>query len=235
MNEDLKKTILEKVHQKEISMHSRGYFLFRVVALICIAIIAFALLAFSLSFVFFSIHQSGEQFLLGFGMRGIIAFLILFPWGILIFTILLFFFFEWLLRYFKFSYRLPMVKILLYTLLVTVLVSIIVVLSPVHLKLLKEAEMDKLPLIGRFYESIEDSHQNEGVLKDTVLSIQPSTETFIVSHNDNDSDEDDGTWNVIPPAHFDLNSLSVGEKVYVAGTIKDDTIYAYGIQQFPVQ
>ena len=54
-------------------MRPRIYFLARVALLVLLAIGALALAMFILSFAFFSIHESGEQFLLGFGQHGLLA------------------------------------------------------------------------------------------------------------------------------------------------------------------
>ncbi|HTE48938.1 MAG TPA: hypothetical protein VK675_03470 [Candidatus Paceibacterota bacterium] len=231
MNNDFKNRILEKVHKKEILMYPKIYFIVRLILAGLISIAAFFLLIFSLSFVFFSIQESGRQFLLGFGIQGIITFMILFPWVMIIFTAILFFLLEWILRHFKFAYQLPVVRIFIYSLFVTIFASILFTLTPIHLTFLKKADVDELPIIGGIYESIHDSAKDKGVIRGNVYSIQNNS--LILSHNDNDKDADDGTWNVIFPAGFDLAKFRVGEKVYVAGKIDGNNIYAYGIHAFP--
>ena len=81
------------------------------------------------------------------------------------------------------------------------------------------------------YEAIHDSQQTHGVIRGNIISIQENT--LVVSHNDEDKDADDGTWNVIPPRDFDISALYVGEKTYIAGKISGNSIYAYGIHGFP--
>ena len=232
MNKDIKNQVLEKIHEKEIFMHPKIYFIARKVMIIFISLIAFLLLVFSLSFVYFSIQASGEQYLLGFGINGILVFLKIFPWAIIIFTGLLFFLLEWILRRFKFSYRMPMIIIFSYTLLVTICASILFTLTPIHATFLKKAELDELPIIGGIYEGIHDSQATHGIIRGNITSIQDNI--LVIGHNDEDQDADDGTWNVIPPPDFNISGLYIGEKIYVAGQISDTSIYAYGIHGFPV-
>ena len=233
MNKDLKNQVLEKIHEKEIFMYPKIYFIVRKVMIVFISLIAFLLLIFSLSFVYFSIQASGEEFLLGFGMNGILIFLKIFPWAIIVFTGLLFFLLEWILRRFKFSYSMPMVVVFSYTLLVTIVTSILFTLTPVHVIFLKKAEMNELPIIGGIYEAIHDSQATHGIIRGNIILIQDNTLT--ISHNDEDKDADDGIWNVIPPLDFNISGLSVGEKIYVAGKINDNSIiYAYGVHGFPL-
>jgi hypothetical protein len=124
-----------------------------------------------------------------------------------------------------------MVYIFLYTLIVTLFTSILFTFTPIHLTFLKEAEMGRLPIIGRFYDAIHDSQQVHGVFRGNITSIQDTT--VIISHNDSDKDADDGTWAVIPPYNFNFSKLYIGEKIYIAGKINGNRIYAYGIHELP--
>lgn len=227
MNKDLKNSVLEKIQKEKISMYPKSRFIVRTGIIVLLSVVVFSCIVFVLSFIFFSIHESGEQFLLGFGTRGVITFLELFPWVTLILTLLLLLLLEWLLRYFKFSYQISIMRIFLYTIVVTLCVSILFTFTPLHSSLLKKAELNKLPIVGGIYDAIHDSHQDKGVLRGAVISIQSNS--FVISHNDNDKDADDGTWNVIVPAGFDISKIHIGEKVYVAGNASKGVVYAYGI------
>ncbi len=233
MNKDLKNRVLEKIHDKEVFMYPKIYFVARKAMIVFISLIAFLLLAFSLSFVYFSIQASGEQFLLGFGVHGILIFLKIFPWAIIIFTALLFLLLEWILHRSKFSYRMPMIIVFLYTLLITIFASILFALTPVHATFLKKAEVNELPIIGSMYETIHDSQASHGIMRGNIISIQGNT--LVISHSDEDKDADDGTWNVVSPPGFNISRLYVGEKIYVAGNIASNNIYAYGIHGFPTR
>ncbi len=227
---EIKEQVFEKIRKGEISMRPRIYFIARAAFLIVVAIIALALAIFVLSFAFFSIHESGEQFLLGFGQRGFLAFIALFPWWSLLFTILLILLLDYLLRYFKFGYRVSVLEIFLVVLVTVIIAGVLINFTPLHSTLLNDADHDELPVIGALYEHIHDSHQTQGIYRGTIVSIQGNE--FVITDIDNDKDSDDGTWTVVAPAGFAMRTLHVGEHVYIAGKLIRGLVYAYGIQEF---
>ncbi len=176
----------------------------------------------------FSIHESGELLLLGFGEKGLRALTALFPWLTLLLAFGAILLLEWLLRYFKFGYRISMLRIFLTLTAIAITGSILINLTPLHARLLERADHDTLPVIGAIYEEIHDSHQQQGVFRGYVAST--SAGSFTITHNDNDRDTDDGSWTIIPPVGFDIVSLSVGDRVYVAGKLQRDLVYAYGVK-----
>jgi hypothetical protein len=134
-----------------------------------------------------------------------------------------------MLRYFKFSYHLPILRIFVYTVAATLFFSVLLTFTPIHINLLKKAEMNELPIIGGMYEAIHDSEQAKGVIRGNVISIQNNT--FVLSHDDGDKDADDGTWNVIPPPNFNVSNLYLGEKLYVAGITAGNNFNAFGVHE----
>jgi hypothetical protein len=226
---DMKGKILEKIGHGEVRKRSRIYFVVQIVVVALLFSSAFVLSVFVLSFAIFSVRESGEQFLLGFGRQGVATFIVLFPWAPLIIDILLFILIEWLSRWFKFGYRIPVLRALLGIFIFAIMGGIIVDLTPLHESLLQMANHNELPVIGEWYEGIYASHASQGVFRGTVSSVQGNE--FVIFHDDNDHDADDGTWAVVVPAGFDMTSLSVGERVYVAGIAGTGTIQAYGIEQ----
>ena len=227
---EIKAKVFEKIESGEASMRPRIYFIARIAGLLVLSALAFALSMFVLSFAFFSIHESGEQFLLGFGQRGFWAFVGLFPWWSLLCTLALLFLLEYVLRYFKFGYRISVLALFLGALAVTIIAGIAITLTPLHMALLDSADRDKLPIIGPLYEEIHDSHQQQGVFRGVISSIQGNQ--FTVAHDDKDKDTDDGTSTVAAPTGFDMTKLQVGERVYVAGNLVQSVVQAYGIQEF---
>jgi glucan phosphoethanolaminetransferase (alkaline phosphatase superfamily) len=226
---DIKEKVFAKIRTGTVSMRPRIYFVVRIILLATVAVITLALAMLVLSFAFFSIHESGEQFLLGFGQRGFMAFIMLFPWLPLLLTLLLVLLLDFLLRYFKFGYRISVLEIFLLALAVVVGAGILINFTPLHATLLNDADHDTLPLIGPLYEELHDSHQAEGIYRGDVSSIQGNE--FVITHNDNDQDTDDGTWTISAPAGFDMTTLRIGEPVYVAGRLILGVVQAYGVHE----
>ena len=193
----------------------RAYFVMRIIAAVIVSILLLIASAFVISFMLFSLHESGEQFLLGFGLHGIEVFFILFPWIPALFTIALLFLLEWLLQGFKFGYRVPLLNIFLSIIGISIVLGVLINFTPLHATLLKFADKKELPIIGDSYEHIFDSHEDQGVVRGTVISA--SQDSFEVYHNDYDRDPDDGTFTVKLPPSSGLTLPQVGDNVLVLG------------------
>jgi hypothetical protein len=230
MENNIQEQVLKKIRTGEISKRSRFYFVVQIILTTTFALITFALSVFVLSFIVFSIHESGEQFLLGFGQKGFVTLLQLFPWFTLMLVIILLLILEWLIRSFKFAYRVSILRIFLSIALITIVGSASVNFTPLHMFLEDRADHDSLPILGEAYENLHDSHQPQGAFRGTVRFI--ATSTFTISHDDHDNDADDGNWTIAPPNGFDMHSILVGDDVYVGGTLTGDVVHAYDIQQF---
>ena len=229
---DVKKAVIDKIKKKEVVMRPRIYFVAQITLLAILAGLIFLLLTYATSFMLFSIHESGEQFLLGFGWQGIYVFLTLFPWWTLLAILLLLALTEYLLRKFRFGYRASLLKVFGGLLICAVLLGMALDFTPLHNFLLDQADKGELPIFGSAYESIRTPHRDEGVFRGIVDSISAQGHSFVISHDDFDNDADDGIFVVIAPNGFDVMSLEIGDKVYVAGTSSDGTIYAYGVGRF---
>jgi glucan phosphoethanolaminetransferase (alkaline phosphatase superfamily) len=210
-------------------MHSRAYFVLRTVLFVILAAIVLIFAFFLLSFVFFSLDESGIRYLLEFDQQGLVTFISLFPWTSLLVFVGLIITLELIIRRFEFAYRFPLIRIFAWILIVGIAGSAVVGFTPFHSSLLSAADNDQLPILGPIYEQIHDSRQAEGIYRGRITYI---TETeFTLEHDDDDRDKDEGTWTIIPPKDYHLTQLSAGDRVYVAGTLKDDLVYAYGIHR----
>lgn len=232
-NLDIKNTVLEKIRKGEVSMRPRAVFTARVIATAALALLTLLVSVFVLSFVIFSVHESGEQFLLGFGTRGIAVFASLFPWIPLLVAVVLLFALEALLRTFSFGYRVPLLRIFLWIILAAAAGTLLVGFTSVHSYLLDRANHDELPVLGPLYEQVHDAHAKHGFYRGTVAAF--TADGFIIIHNDIDNDADEGQWTIVPPPSFATSTLSVGERVYVAGRFTNGVVHAYGIQVLPSQ
>ncbi len=232
MNSDeIKTNVLERIRRGEVHMRPKAYFVARAALLIVSALLALATTVFIVSFVLFSVRQSGVIFLLGFGGQGLLTFLTIIPWWLLLLAFACLIVLELLVRRFRFGYRVPVLEVMLVSFVAVLLVAAGVSLSPVHSSLLNAADRDTLPLVGLLYEQVHDSHKAQGIYRGVVTAL--GTSTITLSHDDTDRDTDDGTWVVSPPAEFDLSTLRVGERLYVAGVLNGGIVDAYGIEPYP--
>ena len=229
---DIKQRVLDKITKGEVVMRPKIYFVAQVVLIASLASLAFILSIYATSFAFFSIHESGEQFLLGFGSQGIYVFFALFPWWIVLVILALVVLVEYLVRRFRFAYHSSLFRIFGILFVCAILLGIVIDFTPFHTFLLDRADRGELPLFGSIYESIRVPHRDQGVFRGVVDSISLQNNSFVISHDDFDNDSDDGTYTVIAPTGFDMGSLQVGDKIYVAGTSSRGIIYSYGINLF---
>jgi hypothetical protein len=233
-SENIKNTVLEKIRHGDVVMRPKAYFVMQVILVVTVAILALIASSFVASFAFFSVRESGELFLLGFGVRGVLTFISLFPWCTLIIAGVLVFLFEWLLRHFKFTYHQPILALFFAFLALVFIGGIFITLTPFHTDLLNLADKGELPVVGELYEHIHMPHEDKGEFRGVITAIGTSTVT--ITHNDNDADIDDGTRIVTVPPSFDIHSLRLGDRLYVAGALgtstASSTIIAYGLQVF---
>ena len=224
---NIQEQVLEKIRAGQVSMRSRAYFVFRTGLIAAAAVLVLASSLFLFSFIFFSVHESGLGYLLEFSERGLLTFVTLFPWISLFVLFLLLIALESLVYRFRPVYRRPLLRIFLWLVVISIIGSTLLALTPLHSFLLSEADNDRLPILGSLYEQIHESHQKQGVYRGDIVSVAGTY--FVIAHNDTDLDSDEGSWTIQPPAGFKLSTLTLGEIVYVAGRLMHGVIYAYGI------
>jgi hypothetical protein len=230
--DSIQQAVLDKVRAGSVHRRPRSYFVMRVVAIVIVGFLLLVTSAFVISFILFSLHESGEQFLLGFGLHGIQVFFMLFPWISAIFAVALLFLLEWLLQGFTFGYRIPLLNIFLGIVGVSAILGVLINFTPLHATLLGFADKDKLPLIGESYKHIFDYHENQGVCRGAVVST--SQDSFIVYHDDHDHDKDDGMFTVTIPPNRTLSIPHIGDTVLVFGDPQaGNVIKAAYIQELP--
>lgn len=224
---NIQKKVLDAIHLKGIPMHSRAYFVLRTALVGIVSVLILAGSFFALSFVFFSVHESGERFLLEFSERGLVTLVALFPWKLFFLFVALLIALGLLIRHFTSAYRFPFLRVFLWALIIGITGSTLIGFTPLHPSLLSASDNDQLPILGPLYESLHDSHQEKGVYRGEITTITDTD--FVISHADNDRDSDDGAWIIVPPTGFDFSTLSLGKKVYAAGQLLHGIVYAYGI------
>ena len=230
--DSIQQAVLDKVRAGQIHRRPRAYFVMRIVATIVVSFLVLIASAFVISFILFSLHESGEQFLIGFGIHGIEVFFILFPWVPTLFTVTLLLLLEWLLQGFRFGYRIPLLPIFLGIIGASVVLGVLINFTPLHTTLLGFADKKELPLIGDYYEHIFDPHEDKGVSRGLVVSV--SQNSFVVYHNDYDRDPDDGTFTIHVATSSTLSLPHVGDNVLVLGDLEPGNyIDAEHIQELP--
>jgi len=228
----IKENVLEKIQKGDVHMRPKVYFVLKVVILVAVALCTLAVSAFLFSFIVFSIYASGKPFLLGFGSRGVFAFLALFPWLMLVVDVALLLLFEWLLHRFQFGYHRPFIYLFLVAASVVVASGLVMNAVSVHRSIYLQNEHAGVPVIGPFYEHLRRPSPGREIFLGQVLFIEGNI--FTVRADDHDKDSDDGVRRVEAPAGMDVAGyLKAGDEVFVAGDDEGGRIRAYGVTKVP--
>jgi len=106
-NDNIKESVLKRIHRGDIRMRSRMYFVVRVLGLVLVAALVLVVTLFLLNFILFSIRLNRQDMLLAAGPHGWQAFASFFPWEWLALDVLLVLALQWLLRTFRWGWRTP--------------------------------------------------------------------------------------------------------------------------------
>ncbi|MEK7588324.1 MAG: hypothetical protein AAB438_00720 [Patescibacteria group bacterium] len=228
---NIKDKILNEIQSGDISMRPRFQFTLRLIALSALTFFILLISVFILTFISFSARISHHDELLGFGFRGFLAFLLVFPWFFLIVDIILIFLLERCLRNFKFGYRFPVFYLFL------VLLSAVLIFglgldrgTSFNDSILERREHLPRP-IGNFYnQANRPMIKGEGLCFCKILAI--GNKKLIVE----DSRKGGTVIDVLLPNDLPLEifeSLTIGDTVLIAGQERDGVIEAFGIRNIP--
>jgi hypothetical protein len=228
------KDILDKIKRNEVTMRPKTYFIVRLVALILVALAIYVITIFLSSLVLFTIRASGHASLIGFGPSGWEVFLLLFPWKLLILDILLIILLEWLLRSFRFGYRIPVLYLFLGVVCLMVVSGYVLDRLHLHDDLMILYGQHRLPQsFGRIYDPtnrIPPPPFGRGIFRATVISIDGNM--FRVELDD-PRKSTTTTLDVFVQNSQILSSLSIGDRIFIAGKIIDGRIEARDIKKGP--
>ncbi|KND49270.1 MAG: hypothetical protein AB203_02645 [Parcubacteria bacterium C7867-008] len=223
--------VLERIRSGQLQMKPRLFFVLKSVCIILITVFILLISVWLVSFISFGLRLTGNESLLGFGAKGSLIFLVLFPWWLALLDLGLVALLAWLVRRFSFGYRRPLLYLLIA---LTVCGAASGLLfdreTRFHDDRFEEAEAGELfgPLESLYESAHLKAPEEHGVYRGFVLDI--GERSFTLTHDDNDNDEDDGEWTVLPPTNFDMKMIRIGDRVYVAGEREDQEIEAYGLR-----
>ncbi len=221
-------------------MRPRLYFTVKLVILAVIALAVLLISIFIFNFILFSIRLNSHDVFLGFGPRGFLTFLYFFPWSWLIVDLILIGGLEWLLRRFRFGYKIPILYLLAGILFATVALGFVFDRgTDWNDRMLRRAELHHPPLPFNFHaeEMFEGVYRQarrplpprSGICKCIIVSIEKNVLTA--------QDTRTGTTTVLTivlplnDPHATTTSLEVGDIVFIAGDRENDSIRAFGVRK----
>ncbi len=234
-NEEIKKNIeeivLKKIESGDIKMVPKSYFVFRATILTLFTVIVFILSVTLVSFIVFSLSARGDLFLLGFGKKGIIKFILMFPWFLLSVDAILILILDYLVRRFSFGYHSPIIYLFLGTLVFVTSFSFVLTFTSFHSKVSGFVRRNHVPFAGSMYDEINKSRRDKGIFRGVVTSMGDNY--IVIRRSDFDGDADDVEIKIMAPDGLDPKSfIHTGEEVYVAGDIASGTVVLpYGLHK----
>jgi hypothetical protein len=215
--------VLEKISRDEVKIHPKTYFRIKFAFLMFLVFLIIAIAIFIASFVVFSFKISGNHLLVGLGPNGWMAFLAIFPWTLFIIDMLLIILLEWLLRSFKFVYKVPIFYLILSTLAIMILSGFVVAQTPLHKDLLIQSGNNSL--IEPF-ESLYEGARNPkippkeyGIFSGTAVSVG---DNVMIVDIDNPTDNSTDEFTIMVSDPNILKQVNDGDSLFIKGEVVDE-------------
>ncbi len=222
--------VLEKIRTDSVEMRSKAHYHFRVALAVFLAVVILGISIFLFNFMLFTVAASGRSLLLQFGYRGVLFFLLYFPWWLLAADIFLMLVLERMLRRFKFAYRLPGLYVLVSVLLFILAAGYVLDTADSNHRLVPGAGTNGRVQEGGFLSGVRQApHVEQGVCRCTVLAVGQGELSVV-----DDAAVASGPILVLLPAgnpHVRAEGLMPGDRVYIAGDIHDGVLHAFGLHK----
>ena len=221
----IQETILKKIERGETTMKSKSYFVIRAILLLAGVVIVALALFFFMSFILFTLRQTGLLLVPIFGFQGIRIVMASFPWIFLLLILISIILLELLIKKYTFAYRRPLVYSLVAIMLFTSIGGFVVAQTSFHDEFYKRAQNNHLPFMGPLYHSfglerLDDVHR--GII--TVI-----TENGFQMEN---LHGEILTIIIFDETRFPLGTnFKEGDSILVLGRQDNGTIQAFGIRK----
>lgn len=218
--------VLEKIRRNQVRMVPRLHFTLKSIAVIVVALLSLVFSVAIGAFILFSIRTSYETSLLGYGPHGVLIFLQLFPWGLLIADIGLIILLEWMLRYFRFGYKSPLLYLLFVIIVVALAVAIVLDQSRASDDFLQGAHDQGVPVMGNLYDQgRRPPPPGSGACPCVVTAIDGATLTM----QEKVPDGTTRTVTVVLPNAEASSTIKVGDHLFVVGNYDGSTLHAFDV------
>jgi hypothetical protein len=226
----LKDKILQEIHSGRASMTPRFYYAFKLAALVLLSSAALLVTIAIFNFISFSIRINHHNELLSFGPRGFQAFLHFFPWPMLVLDVILILLLQWLLRYFREGYKIPILYLIVGVLLCAAALGFALDKTPLNDRLLEHSRELPFPL-GELYEGMHRTPvPGSGICRCVVVAINGNTITV------RDTRVASSTLKVVVPENdprATTTALKIGDTIFIAGHEEGGVFEAFGLHREP--
>lgn len=226
----LKDRLMHDIKDGKVSMRPRIYFTLRLAALVATVLAILAITVFIVNFISFSIRISMNDTLLGFGAPGVGAFLAHFPWHLAVLDALLVLLLQYLLRHFRFGYRIPILYVVMALVAGAGLVGFALDRTTPFNDRMHEKRMHLPPGPRGLYDGVRPPPRGSGICRCRIISIDGN----VMQVEDLRPGGATSTLTVMLPLdsrRATSTGLSVGDIVFIAGEEQDGIIEAFGVRK----
>lgn len=219
----MKDKLIDTIKSGEVKMHSRGYFVARVIVTVIASVLLFLLIFFVATFIIFALQLNGGFYATGFGPSGWLIFLSALPWSLLLLSIALVLLLWILLRRYAIVYHQPFLYILLILIVVLSLAYFCFSTSSLHGGIFRYVSRYPVPVMTGVYEF--ETAPMSGIYRGQVIAL--ATSSFILANAAGET----STVFMLPGTVRELANLEPGDYVIIFGRgVATATIDASGVE-----
>lgn len=147
--------VLNKIKNKEISVHSKTFFRLQWLAFGMLVVSICLVSVLLCSFILFTIDITGQPYLIDFGTQGLKLVFFIFPWMLFMIDVVLIFLLVSLTRHTSFGYKIPGIYILLGTFCIIGISGYVVeTKTAFHRNMFIQAHKSHVPFVGPMYKKV---------------------------------------------------------------------------------
>jgi len=204
-------------------MKPKAFFVCKAIFIICASVLVALFCLFIFSFILFACKASGACYVSGFGRNGLLTFLVMFPWALVLALFALFLILETLLKKFSLAYKRPIFYSITLLAFLIILGGILINKTPLHPHLWERAEQNRLPFARRMYFGLAERNPEQMHFLEIIAT---TTDGFLATTHQNQE-----VSVVITGETKTAQGLQVKDKVIVFGKQEGDIIQAQGIKK----
>jgi len=219
----MKEKMLAKINTGEVKMMPRWYFVLRGLLWASLGVVLFLVAIYVLSFFLFFLRETGLWFAPGFGLEGLMLFVVSSPWILVAavggFVLVLYL----LVRSYAFSYKKPLVYSMIGIVLAVIGIASVLQSVGFHDRTRDFAETHRVPGLAPLYRSLDEKPPKD-VTKGEVILVT-STALQIATREGNI------VVHISDTTKMPKTAVTVGERVEVFGPNVNGFIEAFGIRK----
>lgn len=216
--------ILKKIKTGEVDMKPRWHFILKSLLLVFSVITAVLVVVYLLSFVIFTLRQSGVGFTLLYGFRGISMFVMSSPWLLIASAGAAVVVLQVLVHKYSFSYRQPLLYTIIGVVFLMLIGSYVIEQTSLHQRMQGFAKQHEVPVFGSMYRNAAENRP-KNIVRGTIVELNQTG--FVI-----ESDRKETLKIVVSQKTKQRPGevYSVGETLLIFGDRKRDVVDAIGVR-----